>query len=78
MSLDEFFPIGDDDWSAFDAAARNQKQTKTDFEKISDAYDMLEDAEVMQVFDDVVWIAVNRESWENFTGKKLDTEGTSK
>jgi hypothetical protein len=28
VSLDKFFPIGDDDWSAFDAAARNQKKLK--------------------------------------------------
>lgn len=48
--------------------------SKTDFEKVSDAFDILEDAEVMQVFDDVVWVSVSREAWEDFTGTKLDSE----
>lgn len=42
---------------------------KTDLERISDVYDMLEDAEVMQVFEDVVWISVSREAWEDFQRK---------
>tara|TARA_R110000868_G_scaffold410524_1_gene698967 strand:+ start:915 stop:1064 length:150 start_codon:yes stop_codon:yes gene_type:complete len=41
----------------------------TDFEKIELAFDLLEDAEVMQVFDDVVWIKVDREMWEEFKGE---------
>ena len=38
----------------------------TDFEKIELAFDLLEDAEVMQEFDDSVWIKVDREMWEQF------------
>jgi hypothetical protein len=40
----------------------------TDFEKVELAFDMLEDAEVMQVFDDEVWIKVDREMWNEFNG----------
>lgn len=38
----------------------------TDQEKVSMAFDMLEDAEVMQEFDDSVWIKVDKELWEAF------------
>jgi len=38
----------------------------TDFEKIELAFDILEDAEVMQVFDDDVWIKVDRAMWNEF------------
>lgn len=38
----------------------------TDFEKIELAFDMLEDAEVMQEFDDCVWVKIDREMWEQF------------
>jgi len=38
----------------------------TDFEKIELAFDLLEDAEVMQEFDDSVWIKVDRKMWEQF------------
>lgn len=37
-----------------------------DFEKIELAFDMLEDAEVMQEFDDCVWVKIDREMWEQF------------
>ena len=37
-----------------------------DSERIELAFDLLEDAEVMQVFDDSVWIKVDRETWEEF------------
>lgn len=40
----------------------------TDFEKIELAFDMLEDAEVMQVFDDCVWVKLDREMWNEFNG----------
>lgn len=40
----------------------------TDFEKVTLAFDMLEDAEVMQVFDNEVWIKVDREMWNEFNG----------
>lgn len=40
----------------------------TDFEKVELAFDMLEDAEVMQVFDNEVWIKVDREMWNEFNG----------
>ena len=43
--------------------------TMTDFERIELAFDMLEDAEVMQVFDDEVWIKVDRKLWEEFKGE---------
>jgi len=46
----------------------------TDFEKIELAFDMLEDAEVMQVFDDDVWIKVDREMWNEFNGITDDEE----
>jgi hypothetical protein len=38
----------------------------TDQDKVSLAFDMLEDAEVMQEFDDSVWIKVDKELWEAF------------
>ena len=38
----------------------------TDFEKIELAFDLLEDAEVMQEFDDCVWIKVDRAMWNEF------------
>ena len=41
----------------------------TDFEKIELAFDLLEDAEVMQEFDDSVWIKVDREMWEQFNAR---------
>ena len=40
----------------------------TDQEKVELAFDMLEDAEVMQVFDNEVWIKVDREMWNEFNG----------
>jgi hypothetical protein len=40
----------------------------TDFEKVELAFDILEDAEVMQVFDDEVWIKVDRAMWNEFNG----------
>jgi hypothetical protein len=46
----------------------------TDFEKIELAFDLLEDAEVMQVFDDDVWIKVDREMWNEFNGVEDDEE----
>lgn len=38
----------------------------TDRDRVTLAFDMLEDAEVMQEFDDSVWIKVDRELWEAF------------
>jgi hypothetical protein len=46
----------------------------TDFEKIELAFDLLEDAEVMQVFDDDVWIKVDRAMWNEFNGVEDDEE----
>lgn len=40
----------------------------TDFEKVELAFDMLEDAEVMQVFDNEVWVKLDREMWNEFNG----------
>ena len=36
----------------------------TDWDKVEAAFDLLEDAEVMQEFDDSLWIKVDRELWE--------------
>lgn len=38
----------------------------TDFEKVELAFDILEAAEVMQEFDNDLWIKVDREMWEQF------------
>jgi len=46
----------------------------TDQEKVTLAFDILEDAEVMQVFDDEVWIKVDREMWNEFNGIEDDEE----
>jgi len=40
----------------------------TDEEKVTLAFDMLEDAEVMQVFDNEVWVKLDREMWNEFNG----------
>lgn len=37
-----------------------------DFEKIDQAMTMLEGAEVMQEFEDSVWIKVDRADWEEY------------
>ena len=39
-----------------------------DQEKVTLAFDMLEDAEVMQVFDNEVWVKLDREMWNEFNG----------
>lgn len=36
----------------------------SDFEKVSTAIDILENAEVMQEFDDCVWIKISKEDWD--------------
>lgn len=38
----------------------------TDFEKIELAFNILEAAEVMQEFDNDLWIKVDRDMWEEF------------
>jgi hypothetical protein len=38
----------------------------TDFEKIELACDILEQAEVMQEYDDCLWIKVDRQDWQAF------------
>ena len=40
----------------------------TDFEKIELACDILENAEVMQEYDDCLWIKVDRQDWQAFFG----------
>ena len=42
-----------------------------DQEKVTAAFDLLEDAEVIQEFDDHVWLKVDRELWLQF----IDAEG---
>jgi hypothetical protein len=44
----------------------------TDMDKIRQAFDVLEDAEVMQVFDDYLWIKVDRQAWEEFTETTIE------
>ena len=39
---------------------------ESDFDKVDQALTMLECAEVVQEFDDSLWIKVDRESWEAF------------
>lgn len=42
-----------------------------DMEKVSLAFDILEDAEVMEVFDDdTLWIKVDKDLWDKFNGNK--------
>lgn len=36
----------------------------TDWDKVSLAFDILENADVMHEFDDSVWVRVDREAWE--------------
>ena len=38
----------------------------TDWDSVALAFDVLENAEVMQEFDDFLWIKVDREQWERF------------
>ena len=35
-----------------------------DWDKVSLAFDVLENADVMEEFEDYLWIRVNREDWE--------------
>lgn len=37
-----------------------------DYEIVDMAFNILEDAEVMQEFDDSVWIKVDKELWDKF------------
>ncbi len=37
-----------------------------DWERVSLAFDVLENADVMEEFEDYLWIRVNREDWEAF------------
>ena len=46
----------------------------TDQEKVTLAFDMLEDADVVQVFDDEVWVKLDREMWNEFNGITDDEE----
>jgi hypothetical protein len=39
----------------------------TDMEKIELAFDLLESADLIQEFDDSVWIKVDKELWNAFT-----------
>jgi len=38
----------------------------SDEERIELAFDILEDAEVIQSFGDAVWLKIDRELWEEF------------
>jgi len=37
-----------------------------DWDKVSLAFDLLENADVMEEFEDYLWIKVNRYDWEAF------------
>jgi hypothetical protein len=39
-----------------------------DWDKVSLAFDVLENADVMEEFEDYLWIRVNREDWEKLMG----------
>jgi hypothetical protein len=41
----------------------------SDWEKVKLAFDILEDAEVMEEFNEYLWIKVDREMWEAFTNE---------
>jgi hypothetical protein len=41
----------------------------SDWEKISLAFDILENAEVMEEFNEYLWIKVDREMWEAFNNE---------
>lgn len=40
----------------------------SDWEKVKLAFDLLENAEVMEEFNEYLWIKVDREMWEAFIG----------
>lgn len=40
-----------------------QKQEMEDFQKIELAFDLLEDAEIIEVFEDSLFVKVDREMW---------------
>lgn len=44
----------------------NKPNIFDDWNRLEVAFDMLTDAEVMQEFDDSVWIRVDKESWNQF------------
>jgi len=37
-----------------------------DWDRVALAFDVLENAEVMEEFEDCLWIRVDREQWERF------------
>lgn len=43
-------------------------------EKMQTALEMLEDADVIQVFEDTLFVRVDRESWEYLFGKFEDED----
>lgn len=46
----------------------------SDWEKVKLAFDILENAEVMEEFEDYLWVRVNRYDWEAFNS---DEEGAN-
>ena len=44
----------------------------TDFEKLELAFDILKDAEVMQEFDDCLWLRVDKEMYLQLNGGEND------
>lgn len=45
-----------------------------DWKKIETAFDILDGAEVMQEFEDSVWIKVDRDLWEAFNQEENDND----
>lgn len=42
-----------------------------DYEKVEVALDILESAEVVQEFEDHVWLKISKEDWERFCGEVI-------
>lgn len=42
-----------------------------DYEKVEVALDILESAELVQEFDDTVWIKISKEDWERFCSEVI-------
>ena len=50
----------------------------TDEVKVTMAFDILDGADVMQEFDDSVWIKVDKELWEAFTAPPAVQSGPAR
>jgi len=48
-----------------------------DYEKVELAFDVLENAEVMQEFDDCLWIKISRDDWRALFDSEVSDESRS-